>query len=61
MTTQRQLTREAALRLHAQAWQDRKANRISVSELAASRTRALLAGAREADIARIEGRGRGTT
>lgn len=56
--TERQLTKERALQLHAQAWQDRKANRISVSELAASRTRALLAGASEREIARIEGQGR---
>lgn len=59
--TQTQLTAAAALALHAQVWRDWVAKRASVSELATSRTRALLAGAREADIARIEGRGRGTT
>jgi len=38
-------------------WRDWVAKRASISELAASRTRAILAGASESEIGRIEGRG----
>ena len=55
--TQHHLTARAALTLHAQVWRDWVAKRASISELAASRTRALLAGASESEIGRIEGRG----
>lgn len=55
--TQTQLTTAAALRLHAQVWRDWMAKRASISELAASRARALLAGASENEIGRVEGRG----
>ena len=58
MTAQTQLTAAAALALHAQVWRDWVAKRASVSELAASRTRALLAGVTEREIAKVEGRGR---
>ena len=56
MTTQ-QLTAAAALALHAQVYRDWVAKRATLSELAASRTRALLAGASENEIGRVEGRG----
>ena len=61
MTTQPQLTAAAALALHAQVWSDWVAKRVSLAELAASRTRAILAGASENEIGRIEGRGGRTT
>ena len=51
------LTARAALALHAAVWRALPPNRASISELAASRTRALLAGANEREIGRIEGRG----
>lgn len=58
MTAQTQLTAAAALALHAQVWRDWVAKRASLAELAASRTRALLAGVTEREIAKVEGRGR---